>query len=302
MKKHWMFGSALLSLGLILSACGDEETNSAEPKQEVAEEKPTSQDETKTQESNSEVKEDSIVKKDEPKEEEKPANAVPAGLIKATVESVTDGDTIKVNMDGKKETVRLILVDTPETKHPRTGVQPFGPEASEFTTEQLSGKEIQIEPGIEERDRYGRLLAYVYIGDKMFNKMLLEQGLARVAVYPPNTQYLDEMKEIESTAKNKQLGIWSIENYVTEDGYKTEEKEEPAPAPQPETKTVSEPELEPVQEPEPTPESVEEPTATYESYKNCTELRKVHPDGVPSSHPAYESKHDRDKDDWACER
>ncbi|PAQ15033.1 hypothetical protein CD798_08290 [Bacillaceae bacterium SAOS 7] len=53
MKKHWMFGSALLSLGLILSACGDEKTDSAEPKQEVPEEKPTSQDETKTQESNS---------------------------------------------------------------------------------------------------------------------------------------------------------------------------------------------------------------------------------------------------------
>lgn len=287
MKKHWMFGSTLLSLGLILSACGGEETNSSEPKQEVEKDEQTEQPKENTTNE---------------KEEEKPANAVPAGLIKATVESVTDGDTIKVDMDGKKETVRLILVDTPETKHPRTGVQPFGPEASAFTTEQLSGKEIQIEPGIEERDRYGRLLAYVYIGDKMFNKMLVEQGLARVAVYPPNTKYLDEMKEIESTAKNKQLGIWSIENYVTEDGYKREEKEEPAPARQPETKTVSEPELEPVQEPDPTPESVEEPTATYESYKNCTELRKVHPDGVPSSHPAYESKHDRDKDDWACER
>lgn len=225
-------------------------------------------------------------KTEEPKKEES------TKLITATVTSITDGDTLKVDIDGKKETIRLILVDTPETKHPKTGVQPFGPEATKFTTEQLSGKEIQIEPGIEERDRYGRLLAYVYIGDKMFNKMLVKEGLARVAVYPPNTKYLDEFEQLQEEAKQKEIGIWSIENYATEDGYKTEEKEQQEPT------TPSKPEIETTLEPEQEPK----PTVTIESYKNCTELRKVHPDGVPSSHPAYDKKHDRDGDNWACER
>lgn len=206
------------------------------------------------------------------------------GRILATVLSVVDGDTIKVDLDGKEETIRLVLVDTPETKHPRTGVQPFGPEATEFTTKQLMGKEIHIEPGIEERDRYGRLLAYVYIEDKMFNKMLLEKGLARVAVYPPNTKYLDEFEKIQSEAKQKEIGIWSIENYATADGYQTKEKEQSPPAP------------------EPAPQPHSDSSIVAESYKNCTELRKVHPDGVPSSHPAYDTKHDRDNDGFACER
>ncbi|OES45271.1 thermonuclease family protein [Domibacillus iocasae] len=212
------------------------------------------------------------------------------GFIAATVLSVTDGDTIKVNMDGKEETIRLILVDTPETKHPQTGVQPLGKEASAFTTEQLSGKEVEIELGVEERDRYGRLLAYVYVGDKMFNKILVEEGLARVAVYPPNTKYLDELEVAQAAAKDKSIGIWEVENYATEDGYDATVYE---PEPEPEPVVV---EVEP--EPEPV---VEEPVAQVESFQNCTALRAVYPDGVPAGHPAYDSKHDRDKDNYACE-
>jgi micrococcal nuclease len=227
---------------------------------------------------------------------EQSASALPAGLIAATVNRVVDGDTIKIDLDGQEETIRLILVDTPETKHPKTGVQPFGPEASAFTTEQLTGKSIKIEPGIEERDRYGRLLAYVYVGDKMFNKMLLEKGLARVAIYPPNTKYLDEFEKLQAAAKEKKIGIWSIENYATDDGYNTESKEESAPAP---AQEEPKPEPQPAPEPEPV---VETPVVQSESYQNCTALRSVYPDGVASDHPAYESKHDRDKDNWACER
>ncbi|WP_018392440.1 thermonuclease family protein [Bacillus sp. 37MA] len=227
---------------------------------------------------------------------EQAASSLPDGLIAVTVNRVVDGDMLKVTIDGKEETVRLILVDTPETKHPQKGVQPFGPEASAFTTEQLSGVEVKIEPGIEERDRYGRLLAYVYVGEKMFNKMLLEKGLARVAVYPPNTQYLDEFEKIQADAKSKAIGIWSIENYATDDGYNSESNKEPETIPAP---VQEEPEPIPVAEPQPAPDP--EPVAQYESYQNCTELRKVYPAGVASDHPAYESKHDRDKDNWACE-
>ncbi|QBQ07083.1 nuclease [Sporosarcina pasteurii] len=127
-------------------------------------------------------------------------------------------------MDGKEERVRLILVDTPETKHPQMGVQPFGPEASAFTTEQLEGKVITLEVGVQERDRYGRVLAYVWIGDKLFNQTLLEKGLARVAVYPPNTKYLDEFKAAQNNAKKKAVGIWSIENYVSAKGFNDQQQ------------------------------------------------------------------------------
>lgn len=145
-------------------------------------------------------------------------------FIVATVTEVIDGDTIKINLKGKEEKVRLILVDTPETKHPNKPIQPFGKEASQFTKDQLEGKEIEIEPGVQERDKYGRLLAYVYLNSKMFNKTLIEKGLARVTIYPPNTKYLDEFKSIETEAKKKGIGIWSIENYVHEDGYYTQHK------------------------------------------------------------------------------
>lgn len=82
--------------------------------------------------------------------------------------------------NGNEETVRLLLVDTPETVHPSKPVQPFGPEASKFTKELMpAGSEVEVETGIGERDKYGRLLAYFYVDGKMVNKLLLEKGLAR---------------------------------------------------------------------------------------------------------------------------
>lgn len=144
--------------------------------------------------------------------------------IRATVSNVVDGDTIDVIFEnGLKDRVRLVLVDTPETKHPNKPVQPFGPEASDFTERTLLNQDVELELDIQERDRYGRLLAYVYIDEKMINEQLLENGLARVAVFPPNTKYVDKFRSIEQQAKKKQLGIWSIENYATEKGFEADE-------------------------------------------------------------------------------
>ena len=142
--------------------------------------------------------------------------------IEANVIRVKDGDTFVTKVNGKEETVRLILVDTPETKHPHKPVQPFGEEASNFTKETLTNETVNLEIGVQERDKYGRLLAYVYLKDgTMFNKLLLSKGLARVAVFPPNTKYLEEFKNVSENAKSKGEGIWSIENYVTEQGFNT---------------------------------------------------------------------------------
>lgn len=147
--------------------------------------------------------------------------------IRAVVVRVVDGDTFVARMaNGKEERVRMILVDTPETKHPRLGVQPFGPEASSFTKSQLTGKTVTLEFDVQERDKYGRLLAYVWLNHQNYNKLLIEKGLARVAVFPPNTKYVDEFRAAQAVAQREKKGIWSIENYVTDHGYNSNGKEQ----------------------------------------------------------------------------
>lgn len=148
---------------------------------------------------------------------------VPVELVKAV-----DGDTIRVMYEGKKEYVRFLLVDTPETSHPKMGVQPFGPESKEFTkelVEQADLLELEFDIG-PNRDRYSRLLAYVYADGKMVQEELLEQGLARVAyIYPPNVRYVDKFNDLQRISQEQSLGIWSIENYAQEDGFYPEEVE-----------------------------------------------------------------------------
>lgn len=162
---------------------------------------------------NTEDRDHSETKKQE-SQEENPAdtNTIPAHVLR-----VVDGDTFEAIINGKEETVRLILVDTPETVHPSKPVEPFGPEASQFAKETLEGQDVKLELDVSERDQYGRVLAYVWIGDKMFNEMLLEKGLARVAVFPPDVKYVDRFREIEKVAQRKGVGIWSVENYAIEE-------------------------------------------------------------------------------------
>ncbi|MEC0709693.1 thermonuclease family protein [Bacillus haynesii] len=130
--------------------------------------------------------------------------------IEAPVIRVIDGDTFVANVDGQKEKVRLILVDTPETVHPTKPEEPYGKEASNFAKNTLRKQTVQLEMDVEKRDKYGRLLAYVYLKDgSSFNKVLLEKGYARLAVFPPNIKYEDEYKQAEEAAKDKSLGIWN---------------------------------------------------------------------------------------------
>jgi micrococcal nuclease len=157
-------------------------------------------------------------------------NEIPENTIPATVDRVVDGDTLKVTLEEREETIRLLLVDTPETKHPSKPVQPFGPEASDFAKNQLEGKKVGIEIDVSERDKYGRLLAYVWIGDQMFNEMLLEEGLARVAyIYQPNVKYVDHFQKIQRQAQEEGKGIWSIEDYVQDEGFDEEPETNDSP-------------------------------------------------------------------------
>ncbi|SDI30976.1 micrococcal nuclease [Alteribacillus persepolensis] len=141
--------------------------------------------------------------------------------IEATVTEVVDGDTIKVQMNGNEETVRLLLVDTPETVHPNKPKQPYGEQASQFAKKHLpTGENVTIEIDTTIRDHYDRFLAYIWIQDNMFNEMLLAEGLARVAyVIEPNTRYVEHFRQVEQQAKEQQKGIWSHHGYVTDDGF-----------------------------------------------------------------------------------
>ncbi|WP_025436980.1 thermonuclease family protein [Peptoclostridium acidaminophilum] len=122
---------------------------------------------------------------------------------------VVDGDTIVVSFGGKSEKVRMIGINTPESVHADESKNtPEGKIASEFTKSKLEGKTVQLEFDAEERDKYGRLLAYVWIDGVMFNKTLLSEGYAKIATFPPNVKYVDDFKALERQARELKKGFW----------------------------------------------------------------------------------------------
>lgn len=138
------------------------------------------------------------------------ASSAPAG--EATVVSVVDGDTIVVRLGDTDERVRLIGVDTPETKKPDTPVQCYGPEASARTASLLPpGTRVTLVRDIEARDAYDRLLAYVYrTDDGLFvNLDLVIGGFARPLRFEPNTAHAREIAEAADTARRGGVGLWA---------------------------------------------------------------------------------------------
>ncbi|HST52374.1 MAG TPA: thermonuclease family protein [Pyrinomonadaceae bacterium] len=126
------------------------------------------------------------------------------------VVSTIDGDTIKVNLNGTIETVRLLGVDTPETVDPRKPVQCYGPEASQQTKELLTGKEVTLEadPSQDDRDKYGRLLRYVYLGNQNVSLLLITEGYGREYTYNKPYKYQKAFREAQDNAKANKRGLW----------------------------------------------------------------------------------------------
>lgn len=121
---------------------------------------------------------------------------------------MVDGDTIVVQGG---ERVRLIGIDTPETKDPRRGVQCFGKEASRRTSSLLpSGTEVRLAYDVERFDRYDRALAYVYrSADGLFvNAALVRDGYASAYTYPPNVAHADEFVALQREAREADRGLW----------------------------------------------------------------------------------------------
>ena len=137
---------------------------------------------------------------------QRPFAAVP------TIVSVVDGDTVHVRIGRSVETVRLIGIDTPETKDPRRPVGCYGPEASARTHALLPvGTQVTLTTDAEPRDTYGRLLAYVVrIDDGTFiNLTLAAEGFADVLTIPPNTAHTAEFRSAVDAARGAGLGLWS---------------------------------------------------------------------------------------------
>ena len=132
-------------------------------------------------------------------------------LIDTSLVSCVDGDTAKFMVNGEKQTIRFLAIDTPETKKPNTDVQPFGLEASEFTCEVLTtADKITLE--LEQRnqyDKYDRLLAWVFVDGELLQEMIVSEGLAKVAYLYDDYKYINNIQRVESIAKDNKLNIWS---------------------------------------------------------------------------------------------
>jgi micrococcal nuclease len=132
---------------------------------------------------------------------------------RATVISVTDGDTIRVSLDGRPFSVRYIGVDTPETVDPSRPVEPYGRAATEANRRLVEGRAVLLEKDVSETDRFGRLLRYVYVetsaGLVMVNAELVRLGFARVATFPPDVRYQSQFLDLERQARTSNAGLWA---------------------------------------------------------------------------------------------
>jgi micrococcal nuclease len=128
----------------------------------------------------------------------------------ARVTRVVDGDTIKVEIDGRPDRVRYIGVDTPESVKPGTPVQCFAKAASHFNERLVGGQRVRLRYDAERRDRYGRLLAYVYRArDGLFvNAELVRRGYAVTLTIPPNVAHADEFAKLARRARELGRGLW----------------------------------------------------------------------------------------------
>jgi micrococcal nuclease len=128
--------------------------------------------------------------------------------IDGVVVGIVDGDTIRVRVGDRVERVRYIGVNTPETHHPRKGPEPGGRDAARVNRELTAGKRVRLELDVQERDRYGRLLAYVWVGDVMVNAELVRLGYAQVMTVPPNVRYQDLLVKLQREARETGRGLW----------------------------------------------------------------------------------------------
>lgn len=138
-------------------------------------------------------------------------NVSAASFKEVSFAACIDGDTIAVNMNKEKLKVRMLAIDTPETVKRASPAEPWGKEASKFTCEKISkAKKIVLEfdPNSDEKDKYGRYLAWVYVDDLLLQRELVKAGYAKVAYLYNDYLYTDSLLSEEAGAKADKRGIW----------------------------------------------------------------------------------------------
>jgi endonuclease YncB( thermonuclease family) len=134
----------------------------------------------------------------------------PRDAVRAEVRRVTDGDTFVAEVGGRGERVRVIGVDTPESVAPDRPVEPYGRQASAFAERALEGATVHLAGDAEPRDRYGRMLAYVWLADGTFwNALLVAEGYAQQLTIPPNVTYAGLFRRLAAEARREHRGLWA---------------------------------------------------------------------------------------------
>ncbi|MDQ4711878.1 endonuclease YokF, partial [Bacillus subtilis] len=165
--KKVLLGFVAFTLSLSLAACSSNDSEKVSIEKETPQASTDVEKKTEQKESTKEKTADKSKEKDKKE------------LVDVTLDRAVDGDTIKVSYNGNVDTVRYLLVDTPETKKPHSCVQPYGEDASKRNKELVNSGKLQLEfDKGDRRDKYGRLLAYVYVDGKSVQETLLKEGLA----------------------------------------------------------------------------------------------------------------------------
>ncbi|MDX8360372.1 thermonuclease family protein [Cytobacillus sp. IB215316] len=292
MKKNWLLIITGLLLSIFMAGCTN--TSSSAPLDNISEEKIETTIENKDNEKEILAEQDDQAKKqleELEKEKEQEELAQRFHLEVAIVSRIVDGDTVELT-DNRK--IRLVGVNTPEST---SRIEEYGKEASKYTQSQLEGRQVWLQKDVSDTDRYDRLLRIIWVDiptddmdeseirEKMFNADLVINGFAEPSTYTPDVKYSDYFIKFAREARENNTGLWAFgENGTTKgdlDGKKEASKINSTSTEQDYDSSSNE--------------------VGVESFKNCTELKKIYPNGVGSDHPAYASKHDRDKDGWACE-
>ena len=143
------------------------------------------------------------------KNHEESSNKIEVELV-----GTVDGDTAKFKMNGEQITVRFLGINTKETVDPEIGEEAWGKEASDFTKEKLENAtkiELEFDSSTDEKDKYNRYLAWIWVDDELLQNSLVESGLAENYMLKNNYKYAGILQESEENAKNNKLGIWSDE-------------------------------------------------------------------------------------------
>lgn len=136
----------------------------------------------------------------------------PKDAVSAKVQRISDGDTFAATVKGRRERIRVIGVDTPESVSPNQPDEPYGEEASDFAKHYLDGETVRLAGDAEPRDRYGRMLAYVWLEDGTFwNALLVAEGYAQQLTVPPNVTYERLFRRLVGEARREDRGLWAQE-------------------------------------------------------------------------------------------